>query len=60
MGDMFKFSRDLSGLLKNGKDLKVSKAAHKAVIEVNEDGSEAAGATCNYANEKVFFFVAFV
>lgn len=55
MGEMFKFKRDLSGLLKDGKDLRVSKAAHKAVIEVNEDGSEAAGATCNYANEKVFF-----
>lgn len=45
MGEMFKSKSDLSGLLKNATDLKVSKAVHKAVIEVNEEGSEAAGTT---------------
>lgn len=45
MGELFKSKSDLSGLLKADTELKVSKAVHKAVIEVNEDGSEASGAT---------------
>lgn len=47
MGEMFKQKPDLGGLLAKPKDLRVSKAIHKAVIEVNEDGSEASGATGN-------------
>lgn len=45
MGEMFKQTRDLTGLLSKPKDLRVSKAIQKAVIEVNEDGSEASAAT---------------
>lgn len=48
MGEIFKSKSDLSGLLKTGTDLKVSTAVHKAVIEVNEDGSEAAAVTGTY------------
>lgn len=47
MGEMFKSTPDLSGLFKTPKDLRVSKAVHKAVIEVNEEGSEASAATGN-------------
>lgn len=47
MGEIFKQKSDLSGLLEKSKDLRVSKAIHKAVIEVNEDGSEASAATGN-------------
>lgn len=43
MAQMFKQTRDLAGLLTKPKDLRVSKAIQKAVIEVNEDGSEATG-----------------
>lgn len=45
MGEMFKQKPDLAGLFEKPKDLRVSKAIHKAVIEVNEDGSEAAATT---------------
>lgn len=47
MGEMFKQTSDLSGLFVKPKELRVSKAIHKAVIEVNEDGSEASAATGN-------------
>ncbi len=41
---LFKNSADLSGI--NGKqNLKVSKAIHKAFIQVNEEGAEATAAT---------------
>jgi len=44
MTQVFTSAADLSGI--NGKkDLEVSKIIHKAVVEVNEEGSEAAAAT---------------
>lgn len=44
---MFQQTRDLSGLLTKAKDLRVSKAIQKAVIEINEEGSEASGLNYN-------------
>jgi serpin B len=48
--DMFARSADLSGLF-GKKGLFVSKAFHQAVIEVNEEGSEAAAATAAVINK---------
>lgn len=45
MTDMFTSSADLSGLLASDEDLYVSSAMHKAYIQVDEQGSEAAAAT---------------
>lgn len=43
--DIFANNANLKGLLESGEDLRVSDVIHKAFIEINEAGSEAAGAT---------------
>lgn len=46
MGTMFTENANLRGILEGGaKNLVVSSVIHKAVIEVDESGSEASGST---------------
>lgn len=48
MAEMFSQKADLSGLLESNEPLYVSDVVHKAFIEINEEGSEAAAATGKY------------
>ncbi|ETN65416.1 serine protease inhibitor 4, serpin-4 [Anopheles darlingi] len=45
MGRMFSNAAEFPDLLESNEPLKISKAIHKAFIEVNEEGTEAAAAT---------------
>lgn len=45
MTEIFSDNANLRGLLETGEKLKVSDVVHKAFIEIDEWGSEAAGAT---------------
>lgn len=43
--EIFTDSANLRGILESNEQLKISDAVHKAVFEIDEKGSEAAGAT---------------
>lgn len=45
MTKMFSNSAEFDNMLEQPEELKVSKVLHKAFIEVNEEGTEAAAAT---------------
>uniref|UniRef100_A0A6P7FA82 Antichymotrypsin-2-like isoform X6 n=1 Tax=Diabrotica virgifera virgifera TaxID=50390 RepID=A0A6P7FA82_DIAVI len=48
LGVIFSDHADFTGMLKSPEPLKVSKVIHKAFIEVNEEGAEAAAATAMF------------
>lgn len=49
---MFSAAANLKGVLDSDEQLKVSNVVHKAVIEIDEKGSEAAGATGTFRIDK--------
>lgn len=67
MVDMFSESADFSSLFESSPQQKIDDVKHKAFLDVNEAGSEAAAATCEYFvllyrfyliyfNNKFFFY----
>lgn len=45
MTDLFSANAELNGILASGEQIAVSDVIHKAFIEIDEEGTEAAAAT---------------
>lgn len=56
MSEMFSNSANFGDLLDSNEPLQISDVVHKAFIDVNEEGAEAAAATGKFLNSKIVFF----
>lgn len=54
MTEMFSSSADFSGLLETNEPIYISDVVHKAFIDVNEEGAEAAAATGKFVKFQIF------
>uniref|UniRef100_T1GIR9 Serpin domain-containing protein n=1 Tax=Megaselia scalaris TaxID=36166 RepID=T1GIR9_MEGSC len=54
MPSMFSRKADFNSMFKDSESIYISKAFHKAMIRVDEDGTEAAAATCKGTNLKAY------
>lgn len=54
--DLFSTTANLRGILDTEDQLAVSKMIHKAIIDVNESGTEAAGRLCTEKISVLFNF----
>lgn len=59
MNSMFSANADLSGMLEKSGQISVSDVLHKAFIEVNEEGTEAAAAVGKNILKKVNIHIIF-
>jgi len=57
MKEMFSNGAQFDELLDSSEPLKISEAVHKAVIEVNEDGAEAAAFNGEYVERIIITFI---
>lgn len=53
---MFSDSANFTGLLQTNEPIQISDVVHKAFIDVNEEGAEAAAATGKFIDLKKYIF----